>query len=270
MVFRRRNQSGSPSQPDPAPAPKLDPLAAASSYGIPFMGTPEFSYKYSFSGHPYLPGSLTSPPAMLPPGVSKASKRPETPHEEQAEPVRALKGARLVLELDGVRFKALTAASTYAPEATSECHCRDRDDYTFTGLSYSYLSAVMAGRELPPGPHKRPTHDSKCGFYAWKHGEPFPFTARTWLLEVDLYGRVIEHEHGYRAQKQRVLRASPVPGLMCEPPYHLVAAHDGGHITAACGSCPDTPSHPVTPERLRALLNVEIDLGWAQSMRDGS
>ena len=30
-------------------------------------------------------------------------------------------------------------------------------------------------------------------FYAWKPEQPFPWTAGTWLLEVDLYGWVIEH-----------------------------------------------------------------------------
>jgi hypothetical protein len=91
------------------------------------------------------------------------------------------------------------------------------------------------------------------------------------MLDVDLYGRVVEHERGYRAQKQRVLRISPVPGAFCEPPFSLSYEPADGHVTAACPACPPAPldarRHPVSPDGLRRFLNVEIDMERAWRMR---
>jgi hypothetical protein len=128
----------------------------------------------------------------------------------------------------------------------------------------------VAGVVRSPRWHARPEpKDGHCGFYAWKPGRPFPWTAGTWLLEVDLYGRVIEHEHGYRAQKQRVLRISPVPDPFCEPPFSLSYQPGDGRVTAVCAACPpQAPRHPVSVDRLRRLLNVEVDLERAWRLRE--
>jgi hypothetical protein len=90
------------------------------------------------------------------------------------------------------------------------------------------------------------------------------------LLEVDLYGRVIEYERGYRAQKQRVLRISPVPKAFCEPPFTLSYQPEDGRMTASCVACPPPQalSHPVSVDRLRHLLNVEVDLERAWRLRE--
>jgi len=190
---------------------------------------------------------------------------PSVPREKQDEPVRALKAARVALQPDGIRFTSLHVHgmehAAYGPQAEMECRCGMESPYVLIALAIGSPAPVSKG-------HTTPAPGTKCGFYAWKYGEPFPFRAGEWVLEVDLYGCVVEHERGYRAQKQRVLRASPVLGLLCEPPFRLVAAHEGGTITAACGSCPALPGHVITAERLRAILNVEIDLDWARSLRD--
>jgi hypothetical protein len=41
-------------------------------------------------------------------------------------------------------------------------------------------------------------------------------------------------------------------------------------MTAACGACPLPPadSHPVSADRLRRLLNVEVDLERAWRLRE--
>jgi hypothetical protein len=178
-----------------------------------------------------------------------------------AEPLRGVKAGLVTVLPSGVAFTALRASHpgarpvSYAPQAEMECLC-----------GYFDRPGVMGVRSYGRW-HERPDpKDGDCGFYAWKLGQPFPWTAGTWLLEVDLYGRVIEHERGYRAQKQRVLRISPVPQPFCEPPFMLSYRPVNGHVTTACAACPpsESPGHPVSVDRLRQLLNVEIDLerGW--------
>jgi hypothetical protein len=197
----------------------------------------------------------------LPPKAVAAAALPAV---QQDEPVRASKAAYLLMNENGVSFAALNRGRSYGPQSVAQCHCNDRSMWhslTFTGI----YPPDYGG---PPAEyHEKPTPTSKCGFYAWKPGVPFPWQAGTWLLETDLYGTVIEHEHGWRAQKQRVLSISPVPGLACDSPSGLVLSGEG-RITAACPSCPPGSGHPVSVERLRAILGVEIDLGRAWRMRE--
>lgn len=181
------------------------------------------------------------------------------------EPLRGVKAGRVTVLPAGVMFTALHAGHVtgspvaYAPQAEMTCLC-----------GYAEQPGVMGARR-PARWHERPEpDDGHCGFYAWKPGRPFPWTAGTWLLEVDLYGRVIEHEHGYRAQKQRVLRISPVPDPFCEPPFSLSYRPGDGRVTAVCAACPppEAPRHPVSVNRLRRLLNVEVDLERAWRLRE--
>jgi hypothetical protein len=181
------------------------------------------------------------------------------------EPLRGVKAGHVAVLPSGVTFTALYLARTdgspiaYAPQAEMTCLC-----------GYAEQPGVI-GVVRSPRRHQRPEPgNGRCGFYAWKPGQPFPWTAGTWLLEVDLYGRVVEHERGYRAQKQRVLRISPVPEPFCEPPFTLSYRPGDGHVTAACAACPppQAPGHPVSVERLRRLLNVEVDLERAWRLRE--
>ena len=181
------------------------------------------------------------------------------------EPLQGAKAGRVTVLPQGVVFTALHAghprgsAVAYAPQAEMSCLC-----------GYAELPSVMGAR-MSARWHEYPEPgDGHCGFYAWKLGQPFPWTAGTWLLEVDLYGRVVEHERGYRAQKQRVLRISPVPGAFCEPPFTLSYQPGDGHVTAGCITCPPPPApgHPVSTDGLRRLLNVEVDLERAWRLRE--
>lgn len=180
------------------------------------------------------------------------------------EPLRGVKAGRVTVLASGVTFTALHAGHdgstvAYAPQDEMSCLC-----------GYAELPGVMGGRRSGRWHEHPEPDDGQCGFYAWKPGQPFPWAAGTWLLEVDLYGRVIEHERGYRAQKQRVLRISPVPGAFCEPPFSLSYLPAEGHVTVACVACPppSAPGHPVSIDRLRQLLNVEVDLERAWRLRE--
>ncbi len=180
------------------------------------------------------------------------------------EPLRGVKAGHVTVLPAGVMFTALHVDPVgrpvaYPPQAEMTCLC-----------GYAETPGVMGGRR-PGRWHQRPeAGDGNCGFYAWKPGQPFPWMAGTWLLEVDLYGRVVEHERGYRAQKQRVLRISPVPDAFCEPPFALSYLPGEGRVTASCLACPppQAPSHPVSADRLRRLLNVEVDLERAWHLRE--
>jgi hypothetical protein len=61
-----------------------------------------------------------------------------------------------------------------------------------------------------------------------------------------------------------------VPEPLCEPPFALSYLPGSGHLTTACAACPPsgTPGHPVSVDRLRQLLNVEIDLERAWRLRE--
>jgi hypothetical protein len=207
--------------------------------------------------------SLPSPSRR--PSPRKPQEAPLSASPVQDEPLRGVKAGRVAVLPSGVAFTALHAGHAtgnpvaYAPQAEMTCLC-----------GYAEQPSVM-GVVRSPRWHERPEpKDGHCGFYAWKPGQPFSWTAGTWLLEVDLYGRVIEHEHGYRAQKQRVLRISPVPEPFCEPPFTLSYQPGDGRVTAACAACPPPQAsrHPVSAERLRRLLNVEVDLERAWRLRE--
>ena len=214
---------------------------------------------YSGSAFP-LPGGM---PSIEPAAI------PALPHESREEPVRALKAAYVLASAHGAAFYPLNKESfpAYTAQATAQCCCRSSAAYA--PYSLSTLAPLTRVSTIPAMEHQRPQTDSSCGFYAWKRDVPFPWQAGTWLLEVDLYGRVIEHDGGYRAEKQRILSVSPVPGPLCAPPFTLALGADGSAIQAFCEGCIEPHGHAVSPDRLRRLLGVEVDLGRAARLRDG-
>lgn len=65
--------------------------------------------------------------------------------------------------------------------------------------------------------HSAPSPGCTCGFYALKY-RPGPARAITEALaEVELFGVVIEHENGYRAERQRILSLTLSPTLPYNP-----------------------------------------------------
>jgi hypothetical protein len=103
-------------------------------------------------------------------------------------------------------FHAITRNASYpAGRQRFTCHCPDA--------------------QFPPDrypPHVRPAvgGGSTCGWYAMKdkrdclhayRSPPVrsPQQMNAWLLEVDLWGTVVEGERGYRGEYQRVLSVRP-------------------------------------------------------------
>ena len=144
----------------------------------------------------------------------------------RVEPIRAWKQARLVRSKGEWRFAGVGLTSaTYGVEGSAECRKGDgvwgfakggifstSASYTFT-MPYSgtiRLGTDPAQPKEPEPKHEAPHAECTCGFHAVadKPGWTYGGGAIHAILEVELFGRVIEHEHGYRAEKQRVLCAT--------------------------------------------------------------
>jgi hypothetical protein len=126
--------------------------------------------------------------------------------QHRDEPVHAWKLALLVKDARNVMFRAISRHAFYtAGRQRFICHCPDS--------------------QFPPilrAPHQKPAvgNDSSCGWYAMKDKHDClqayntrmarsPDEMNAWLLEVDLWGTVIEGEWGYRGEYQRVLSVQP-------------------------------------------------------------
>jgi hypothetical protein len=110
---------------------------------------------------------------------------PSLPWDVYATPIAARKLARLGVEQDRVVLRPAfyrQLGEAYGARAHASCALSD---------------------------HEAPAADCSCGFYAvsddthlWRLGADEPELA---VLDVELAGRVIEHDHGYRASHQRVM-----------------------------------------------------------------
>lgn len=119
-----------------------------------------------------------------------------------------------------------------------------------------------------PAPHPHGT----CGFYG-ATGDPLDWMMpQAALLDVELYGRVVRHERGWRASRQRVLGARFARGcvdcLAREARPALVTRRDplGSPrllVAARCGRCVAVWRSPsdgelVAPAELAGLLGTEV------------
>jgi hypothetical protein len=126
--------------------------------------------------------------------------------EHRDEPVHGWKLALIVKDARNVMFRAIFRHAFYtAGRQRFTCHCPDA--------------------QFPPilrAPHQKPAvgDDSSCGWYAMKDSRDClqaynarmacsPYEMNAWLLEVDLWGTVVEGERGYRGEYQRVLSVQP-------------------------------------------------------------
>lgn len=66
---------------------------------------------------------------------------------------------------------------------------------------------------IPELPHVSPGSLCTCGFYAWKPSMTKDLESRHAVYKVELYGHVIEHERGYRAEKMRPIELLNLPTM---------------------------------------------------------
>ena len=158
------------------------------------------------------------------------------PWDVFATPIAARKLARLGMEQDRVVllpafYRQLGAA--YGARAHATCMLSD---------------------------HEAPDADCSCGFYAvaddthlWRLGADEPELA---VLDVELAGRVIEHDHGYRASDQRVVNVR-FHGVCvrCGKQAETFSHRRFGSLVPSCRRC---ARRPVDVEDVSASLEVPV------------
>jgi hypothetical protein len=110
--------------------------------------------------------------------------------------------------------------------------------YRQLGASYGPVAHAVC----PLHDHDAPQADCSCGFYAvadesqlWRLGADEPELA---VVDVELSGRIIEHDHGYRASDQRV-HAVRVHGvcIRCGRRAEVFGQRRFGGLVPACRRC---------------------------------
>jgi hypothetical protein len=149
------------------------------------------------------------------------------PWDVYATPIRARKLARL-----GVAH-AIPPSSGHP--GTSERIVLQPAFFRQLGGDYAVADRAMC----PLQDHDAPAADCTCGFYAVEHDDELwrlgSYEPELAVLDVDLAGRVVEHEHGYRASDQRVRRVTVGNTCVrCGRPAVALRRHWFGGLTPAC------------------------------------
>lgn len=128
----------------------------------------------------------------------------------------------------------------------------------FRQLGPTYRAVDRA--RCPLHHHDAPHAACTCGFYAvddddalWRLGSDQPDLAR---VDVELAGRVIEHDHGYRASDQRATGITLHPSCArCGAPAEVLHQRRFGALVPACRRC---GRHPVTLGEAAESLGVPV------------
>jgi hypothetical protein len=225
--------------------------SAARDRDYPYAGASLASFA---AGGP-IPGSLITSGSSLRFNVTPFG-HPSPPEpgikESTSEiPILAYKVARLIwLPNQGPSFAPLNHASFYGAQIAygADADARCLADPTFR----SY------GRSFAPTPHGPcPSLNCSCGFYACTDLDMLQGGEA--ILEVELSGRVIVCEHGYRAGHQRVIRAHLRGCFYCGRTPSTASFEPKGELLLRCATHADaTPSVPIAD--LTDLLGVPVDV----------
>lgn len=246
--------------PQPAPLPPLPPPS-----GIRYAGGARRFVLPSPRAIPGIPpmflGWASSSISIPMLAFSERVERRKTPTPVpvvNARPgvIRAQKRGNLT-DFGDKPFTGRFANVNYGVEATAICAGR--------GWAASYHECCAAPEDA--GRHPAPHPDCSCGFHAHLHGPQMCCTGPGWLFEVELHGKVVEHEDGYRAQRQRVLSVTPSStcALCIERTAEVFAAYDG-KVRAVCAMCtaipmfsyplPGTARYPQSLSRARLAARI--------------
>lgn len=157
------------------------------------------------------------------PGASVA-KKPARDLEtvEQDQPVRAYKGIRF--NTDGARLWVIS-------------HQRETD--LEPGGQHAKCLWNPVGSYTRVEAHEVPGVNCSCGWYAWKdRGKVEPGGCGLIVAEVDLYGKIIDCELGYRAEYQRVLSIQVERlcrrGFLCDSEAEVLNFGKSGNAKPSC------------------------------------
>jgi hypothetical protein len=109
--------------------------------------------------------------------------------------------------------------------------------------------------------HLSPVEGCGCGFYALIE-KPTEWEYGAFRAQVELFGRVVRGERGYRAERQRVLSLEAqriCVNLNCKKKAHGFSVGANGQISAMCSKCAVLAL--AQPAEMTAKLGTQVS--WA-------
>lgn len=140
--------------------------------------------------NPWQPTTVTNQPTPRPIPIPDPPKEPPLPKRKQADPIVAYKRAKIVC--DPWRLFGVGMHAAYNADDKAVCH---------------YGQSRMG--PIPPPKHDAPHVGCGCGFYAmpleWLGRVAADYRDAVCDVQVELFGKVIVCERGWKAERQRVL-----------------------------------------------------------------
>lgn len=193
-----------------------------------------------------------------------------------ALPQSSVVGATLPTEHTPEAVQAWKIARLYTPDGwTVKLGAVHRDAVHPVEGEAVCVSGVFSFGYAIDGPHTAPGVSCQCGFYAWKtaafareymKGIPDGFV----LMQVELFGTVIQYERGYRAQRQRVLGVaipSTCSASLCGKPAVVVDFPSIGRDTKYRVLCAEhKPEYSLTCVGIADVANaLGCEVTWEKS-----
>jgi hypothetical protein len=128
--------------------------------------------------------------------------------------------------------------------------------------SPSFYGITEPERKTIPAHDLAPHEECSCGFYGVKDKKDV--MGNTFVAEAEFYGKVIEHEKGYRAEYQRVLSVRVkrpelcFGSFLCDGHPETVWFPKKGKPIIVCGECAASHKRVVMLSKLAGRLGVEV------------
>jgi hypothetical protein len=187
------------------------------------------------------------------------------PVYKSEEPIRAYKVADIVLseytsEQDAAKYLNGEYEVNEIPKA------REAKFRPSARMSLNYTADDVAmcsqSKRNDPSHAKIPAVVCGCGFYAWKDIRMIDTYSNSAKLEVDLLGKVIECEYGYRAARQRVMRVDfSHKCAACGANATVLGLDYTMKVDPFCNKCAKDENlckETITAEELSNMLNTEV------------
>lgn len=179
-----------------------------------------------------------APPPSMPPNLNASATvyvtaPDDVPEVVDEEPITAYKVAQLCCQHGLLSFMGIGMNGVYGVDERALC-----------------MKGYAALGNLPSGHARIPDENCSCGFYArpWPRAQVLKSVAAGQvLLEVELFGKIIEGTDAYRAERQRVLRAEVngwhelwPPVLKCQGPAESMMYYANAYDPR--GGCEERPT----------------------------
>lgn len=178
-------------------------------------------------------------------------------------PILAHRAAKITVTRSGLTFAAINNQfGTFGVDADAQCGRMSHEGITSAVTQIVRMYGVThneALRMLGVSEHEAPDLHCGCGFYAVPADVAAQHSADTVDLLVELSGRVIEHETGYRAGHQRVIAIQAEPCPLCGEPSQVAMFSTTGFVAWRClRHVPNDDTVSVTFHDLERQLGVPV------------